>query len=111
MLIFVFSDNKKTEDIFSPLNTLKNNSIIFHPVKSLKKMISKIEKKSFIYLDAGKLSAAELKKNVNTLSKLDFVLVRELFQLNVSLSFANVLVNPTVPPMPFISEEKVFVSV
>lgn len=71
MLIFVFSDNKKTEDIFSALNKLKNNSIIFHPVKSLNKMISKIEKKSFIYLDAGKLTAAELKKNINILSKLD----------------------------------------
>jgi hypothetical protein len=71
MQVIVFTDNKKIKDIFSIIGKSKGNSVTSEPSASMKKMLREIDRESLIYLDAGKLTAPELKKNITLLSKLE----------------------------------------
>jgi hypothetical protein len=71
MRIFIFTDNSKIADIFSTIGKSKGNSVVTGTPADMKKKIKEIDSESLIYLDAGKLTAPELKKNVTLLSKLE----------------------------------------
>jgi hypothetical protein len=71
MQIFIFTDNSKIADIFSIIGKSKGNSVVTGTPADMKKKIKEIDSESLIYLDAGKLTAPELKKNVTLLSKLE----------------------------------------
>jgi hypothetical protein len=71
MHIFLFTDNKKIEGIFSTIKKSKGNTIITDTPAALKKKIQEIDNESLVYLDTGKLTVPELKKNLTLLSKLN----------------------------------------
>ncbi len=71
MRIYLFTDNKKIEEIFTSIGRSKGNSITVEPSLSLKKKTGDIEGESLVYLDAGKSTYPELKKNITLLSKLE----------------------------------------
>ncbi len=73
MQLFIFTDNSKIEDLFSAIGKSKGNSVTVEPPACMKKKIREIDKESLVYLDAGKLTHPELKKNISLLSKLENV--------------------------------------